>query len=534
MPVASEALEIPVSLAWAHPVTAEWFLRRFGSPTEPQEEGWPSIVAGNATLISAPTGSGKTLAAFLVCIDKLLRDAIDGSLAPATQVVYVSPLKALSNDVQKNLDQPLREIQQLALERGYLSTEIRTGVRTGDTLPKERAAMLRNPPHILVTTPESLYILLTAGKSREHLRRVRTVIVDEIHAIADDKRGAHLALSLERLDALVCGENRNSPGEFLTGLATPPQRIGLSATQNPIELVADFLTGVHPERSQATIVQVGQRRELDLAIEVPSDELSSVLTTKMWEEIFDKLAAFTQTHRSTLVFVNTRRLVEKLAFSLAERLGAENVAAHHGSLSRTLRLDAEQRLKNGQIKILIATASLELGIDIGDVDLVCQIATTRSVAVGMQRIGRAGHWRGAIPKGRFFATTRDDLMEQAALVRSMRAGLLDRLEIPAEPIDVLMQQIVASCGAEPWDEDALYAMTTRALPYRNLTRSRFDEIIGLLASGIESSRGRYGAYLLRDGIHGQLHPRRGARMIAISNGGAIPETNLYSVILQPE
>lgn len=534
MPAAAEALEIPTSLAWAHPVTAEWFLRRFGSPTEPQQEGWPSILAGNATLISAPTGSGKTLAAFLVCIDKLLRDAIAGTLAPATQVVYVSPLKALSNDVQKNLDQPLREIQQLALERGYLSTEIRTGVRTGDTLPKERAAMLRNPPHILVTTPESLYILLTAGKSREHLRRVRTVIVDEIHAVADDKRGAHLTLSLERLDALVCGENRLSPGAYLTGLARPPQRIGLSATQNPIELVADFLTGVHPERPRATIVQVGQRRELDLAIEVPSDELSAVLTTKMWEEIFDKLAAYTETHRSTLVFVNTRRLVEKIAFALAERLGPENVAAHHGSLSRTLRLDAEQRLKSGQIKILIATASLELGIDIGDVDLVCQIATTRSVSVAMQRIGRAGHWRGAIPKGRFFATTRDDLMEQAALVRSMRAGLLDHLEIPPEPIDVLMQQIVAACGAEPWDEDTLFSMLTRAWPYRNLTRSRFDEIVALLTSGIESSRGRYGSYLSRDGIHRQLHPRRGARMIAISNGGAIPETNLYSVVLEPE
>jgi ATP-dependent Lhr-like helicase len=534
MPLAVEELEIPTSLAWAHPVTAEWFLRRFGSPTEPQEHGWPSILAGDATLISAPTGSGKTLAAFLVCIDKLLRGAIAGALAPTTQVVYVSPLKALSNDVQKNLDQPLREIQQLALERGYLSTEIRTAVRTGDTLTKERAAMLRNPPHILVTTPESLYIMLTAGKSREHLRRVHTVIVDEIHAVADDKRGAHLALSLERLDALVRGENRLSPGAFLTGLASPPQRIGLSATQNPIELVADFLTGVHPDRKPATIIQVGQRRELDLAIEVPSDELSSVLTTKMWEEIFDKLAAFTQTHRSTLVFVNTRRLVEKIAFSLAERIGAENVAAHHGSLSRTLRLDAEQRLKSGEIKILIATASLELGIDIGDVDLVCQIATTRAVAVAMQRVGRAGHWRGAIPKGRFFATTRDDLLEQAALVRKMRAGELDRLEIPPEPTDVLMQQIVAICGAEPWEEDTLYSLLTRAWPYRNLTRARFDEIIALLATGIESSRGRYGAYLLRDGIHGQLHPRRGARMIAISNGGAIPETNLYSVVLQPE
>src|SRR5580693_5093285 len=374
-------MDIPPELSWAHPVTAEWFVTKFGTPTEPQAGGWPSILAGKPTLISAPTGSGKTLAAFLVSIDRLLRQAIDGCLPPTTQVVYISPLKALSNDVQKNLDGPLAEIQKLAMERGFLSMNIRTGVRTGDTLPKERAAMLRNPPHILVTTPESLYILLTAGKSREHLRRVRTVIVDEIHAVADDKRGAHLALSLERLDALVTGENHLSPGQFLTGLTTPPQRIGLSATQNPIELIADYLTGVHVSRKPATIIQVGQRRELDIAIEVPSDELSAVTTNNMWEEIFDKLAAHAQNHRSTLVFVNTRRLVEKIAFSLAERLGSEHVAAHHGSLSRALRLDAEQRLKNGEIKILIATASLELGIDIGDVDLVCQISTTRSVSV---------------------------------------------------------------------------------------------------------------------------------------------------------
>jgi ATP-dependent Lhr-like helicase len=529
--------EIPEALAWAHPVTAEWFLNKFGSPTEPQTHGWPSILDGNTTLISAPTGSGKTLAAFLVCIDQLLRASLSGQLAPCTQVVYVSPLKALSNDVQKNLDAPLAEIQQLAMQRGYLCPHIRTAVRTGDTLPKERAAMLRNPPHILVTTPESLYILLTAGKSRENLRRVRTVIVDEIHAVADDKRGAHLALSLERLDALVTGENRLSPGQFLTGLATPPQRIGLSATQNPIELVADFLTGVHenPEaRKPATIIQVGQRRELDIAIEVPSDELSSVTNTGMWEEIFDKLAAHAQNHRSTLVFVNTRRLVEKIAFELASRIGPENVAAHHGSLSRVLRLDAEQRLKNGEIKILIATASLELGIDIGDIDLVCQISTTRAVAVAMQRIGRAGHWRGAIPKGRFFATTRDDLMEQAALVRKMRAGELDQLQIPPQPADVLMQQIVAACGAEPWEEDALYNTLRRAYPYRNLTRHAFDDLLTLLSEGIESSRGRYGAYLLRDGVHGILHPRRGARSIAISNGGAIPDVALYNVILQPE
>ncbi len=527
-------MQIPPELAWAHPVTAEWFVRKFGTPTEPQIHGWPSILEGDATLISAPTGSGKTLAAFLVCIDQLLRQSIDGSLASATQVVYVSPLKALSNDVQKNLDGPLAEIQQLALERGYLSTGIRTGVRTGDTLQKERTAMLKHPPHILVTTPESLYILLTAGKSREHLRRVRTVIVDEIHAVADDKRGAHLALSLERLEALVCGENRLSPGTFLTGLSQPPQRIGLSATQNPIELVANFLTGVHASRKPATIVRVGQRRELDLAIEVPSDELSSVTSNGMWEEIFDKLAAHAEHHRSTLVFVNTRRLVEKISFALSERIGIEHVAAHHGSLSRTLRLDAEQRLKNGEIKILIATASLELGIDIGDIDLVCQIASTRAVGVAMQRVGRAGHWRGAIPKGRLFATTRDDLLEQAALIRKMRAGELDLLEIPPQPADVLMQQIVAACGAEPWEQDTLYDVMRRAYSYRDLTREHYDELIALLSNGIESTRGRYGAYLLHDGIQRQLHPRRGARMIAISNGGAIPDTAIFAVILQPE
>jgi ATP-dependent Lhr-like helicase len=525
---------IPASLAWAHPIVQEWFVAKFGSATEPQEAGWPHILEGRPTLISAPTGSGKTLAAFLVCIDQLLRKAIAGTLGACTEVVYVSPLKALSNDVQKNLDSPLAEILALALDRGYLATTIRTGVRTGDTLPKERAAMLRHPPHILVTTPESLYILLTAGKSRENLRRVRTVIVDEIHAVADDKRGAHLALSLERLDALVCGENHLTPGGFLTGLATSPQRIGLSATQNPIELVAAFLTGCCPSRPPAEIVQVGQRRTLDLAIEIPSDELSSVATAKMWTEIFDKLAAITDHHRSTLVFVNTRRLVEKLSFELAERLGAEHVAGHHGSLSRTLRLDAEQRLKNGQIKILIATGSLELGIDIGDVDLVCQINTTRNIAVAMQRVGRAGHWRGATPKGRFFATTRDDLMEQAALIRKMRSGELDLLEIPDSPIDVLMQQIVAACGAEPWNETALYNVVRRAYPYRNLTRKEFDELLVLLHEGIESSRGRYGSYLLRDGVHEQLHPRRGARMTAIANGGAIPDTNAFAVILQPE
>ncbi len=527
-------LAVDAALAWAHPVLREWFTAKFGTPTEPQIAGWPAILRGEATLISAPTGSGKTLAAFLVCIDGLLRQALEGRLAPGTQVVYVSPLKALSNDVQKNLDGPLAEIQQLALARGYLCPEICTGVRTGDTPMKDRAAMLKHPPHILVTTPESLYLLLTAGKARANLTHVHTVIVDEIHAVADDKRGSHLALSLERLEAVVCDENR-LVARALPGVANkPPQRIGLSATQNPIELVADFLTGSHPSRARATIVQVGQRRTLDVAIEVPSDELSSVATTAMWTELYDKLATFAEAHRSTLVFVNTRRLVEKISFELSERLGPDAVAAHHGSLSRTLRLDAEQRLKDGEIRILIATGSLELGIDIGNIDLVCQIQSTRAVAVAMQRVGRAGHWRGAVPKGRFFALTRDDLLEQAALLRKMVAGELDILEIPDNPTDVLMQQIVAMCGAESWEEEALYDVVRRAWPYRNLTPAGFDEVLALLHNGIESTRGRYGAYLLRDRVQGHLHGRRGARMTAIANGGAIPDTSLFAVMLQPE
>jgi ATP-dependent helicase Lhr and Lhr-like helicase len=521
----------PESLRWAHPVVQEWFVRRFGTPTEPQELGWPHILAGRPALISAPTGSGKTLAAFLIAIDALLRQAIEGRLECATEVVYVSPLKALSNDIQKNLDAPLREIQQLALERGYLCPQIRAGVRTGDTLPKERAAMLKTPPHILVTTPESLYILLTSEKSRQNLRGVQTVIVDEIHAIADDKRGSHLALTLERLDALVSGENRLNAADLITGHRVP-QRIGLSATQNPIELVAEFLGG--ERAAEVEIVQAGQRRDLDLGIEVPADELGAVATYAVWESVYKRLAELALEHRSTLVFVNTRRMAERLAFALGERLGTENVAAHHGSLSRKLRLEAERRLKDGEIRMLVATASLELGIDIGFVDLVCQVNSPRAIAVGMQRVGRAGHWRGAIPKGRFFVTTRDDLMENAAAVRAMRSGVLDRLEIPSKPIDVLMQQIVAACAAEPWEERALFDVLRRAQPYRELTWEEFDEALCLLTEGIESSRGRFGAYLLRDRVHGRIQGRRGARITAVTNGGTIPDTPLFPVIMQPE
>src|ERR1700678_2350954 len=521
-----------LALSWAHPVVREWFTAKFGTPTSPQELGWPPILAGRPTLISAPTGSGKTLAAFLICIDKLIRQAIDGSLAPSTAVVYVSPLKALSNDVQKNLEQPLREIQQLALERGYLCGPIRTAVRTGDTLPAERRAMLKRAPHILVTTPESLYILLTAEKSRKNLDSVETVIVDEIHAVADDKHGAHLTLTLERLDALVCGENRLSPGTLICGRAQPPLRIGLSATQNPIELVASFLGG--RRGPEVEIVQVGRHRALDLGIEVPGDELGSVATNAIWDDIYERMAELALQHRSTLVFVNTRAMVERLAFCLGERLGTENVAAHHGSLSRKLRLEAERKLKNGEIRLLVATASLELGIDIGSIDLVCQVNSPRAIAAAMQRVGRAGHWRGAIPKGRFFSTTRDDLMESAALIRAMRAGVLDKLEIPHCPMDVLMQQIVAACAAEPWEEDALFDVLRRAHPYSQLTRKEYDDILCLLAEGIEASRGRYGSYLLRDRVNGRMQSRRGARTIAVSNGGTIPDTALYSVIVQPE
>ena len=522
---------VPEALQWAHPLVAEWFVRRFGTPTEPQEQGWPVIRAGRPVLISAPTGSGKTLAAFLICIDGLIRSAVEGRLGDETEVVYVSPLKALSNDVQKNLEIPLREIQALALERGYLCPAVRTGVRTGDTPAAERRAMLKTPPHILVTTPESLYILLTAEKSRAHLRRVHTVIVDEIHAVADDKRGSHLALSLERLDALVSGENGLAAGASLL-VHQKPLRIGLSATQNPIELVAQFLGGTSGE--QPEIVRAGEGRRLDLAIEVPGDELGSVATMSIWDGVYDRIAELAGEHRSTLVFVNTRRMAERLAFQLGERLGVEQVACHHGSLSRRLRLEAERRLKAGEVRVLVATASLELGIDIGTVDLVCQVQSTRAIAVAMQRVGRAGHWRGATPKGRFFAVTRDDLVEQAALIRAMRSRVLDRLEVPEKPFDVLMQQIVAACAAEPWDERALWQVFRRAYPYRNLAWEEFDRALTLLTDGIESSRGRYGAYLLRDQVQGRIQARRGARTTAITNGGAIPDTALFPVILQPE
>ncbi len=518
MSSSASSLASQAGLEWAHPLVREWFVRKFGTPTEPQEQGWPHILAHRDTLICAPTGSGKTLAAFLACIDGLVRQALSGALTDATEVLYVSPLKALGNDIQKNLDVPLGEIIALANERGCLMPEIRTAVRTGDTRMHERQAMLRRPPHILVTTPESLYILLTARKSREILSTVKTVIVDEIHAMADDKRGAHLALSLERLDALT--------GKRST-------RIGLSATQKPIELVAQFLAG-GTDRALPDIVQVAQRRELDLGVEVPGSELGPVASSEMWEEIYERIADLVRQHRSTLVFVNTRRLAERVGHHLAGLLGHDAVASHHGSLSRQRRLTVEGRLKAGEIRVLVATASLELGIDIGTVDLVCQIGSPRSVAVALQRAGRSGHWRGAIPKARFFATTRDDLLECAALVRAIRLGELDRILVPESPLDVLAQQIVAACAAEDWSEDELFALARRAYPYRNLKREEFDEIVEMLSEGIAARRGRYGAYLHRDSVNKRLRGRRGARLAAITSGGAIPDNSLYTVRAEPE
>jgi ATP-dependent helicase Lhr and Lhr-like helicase len=530
--MATEPLPIPDTLKWAHPLVQEWFTRKFGTPTEPQVAGWPHILADHDTLISAPTGSGKTFAAFLTCIDKLVRRALDGSLTDRTEVLYISPLKALGNDIQKNLEVPLGEILQLAAERGLLMPEIRTAVRTGDTLMHERRAMLKRPPHILVTTPESLFILLTAEKSRAILRDVHTVIVDEIHAIADDKRGSHLLLSLERLDALVRSAGVPPAGSRASSPARIPTRIALSATQKPIELIAEFLSGAG--RPLPQIVDVGHKRALDLAIEVPGDELGPVASNDLWDDIYDRIAELVRRHRSTLVFVNTRRLAERVAHNLAERLGEESVTAHHGSLSRKLRLAAEAKLKKGEIAVLVATASLELGIDIGTVDLVCHIGSPRSIAVALQRVGRAGHWRGAIPKGRLFATTRDELVESAAIVRAIKHGDLDRILIPPKPLDILAQQIVASCAVEEWNEDDLFALFTRAYSYRDLTRTEFDEVLEMLSEGINARRGRYAAYIFRDRVNHRLRGRRGARLAAITSGGAIPENALFTVVLEPE
>lgn len=517
------------SLSSFHPIIAHWFQETIGTPTDVQTASWPAIRSGEHALIAAPTGSGKTLAAFLASIDSLFQQALSKDLADHTQILYVSPLKALSNDVQKNLRQPLNQISENALAAGLLLPEIRVEVRTGDTPTKNRQDMLRRPPHILITTPESLFLLLTARKSRDILRTVRTVIVDEIHALAGNKRGSHVALSLERLDAVT---------------HTKPNRIGLSATQRPLEAIAQFLTGgtshvsENPEPlwtpTSCHVVDMGQRREMDLAIETPNDELGAIATNAIWADVYDRLTELVQTHRSTLVFVNTRRLAERIAHQLTDRLGEDLVAAHHGSLSRKIRLSAEERLKKEQTRVVIATASLELGIDVGFVDLVCQVGSPRAIATCLQRTGRAGHWVGAIPKGRLLCTTRDELVECAALIRAIHRGNLDQILIPQHPKDILAQQIIAEVAAQEWPMNSLYQRYTQAYPYRHLTRTAFDEIVSLLTRGWNPNRGKQQAFLFHDRAQNRLRARRGARLAAITSGGAIPDTATYAVIAEPQ
>lgn len=512
-----------------HPIIARWFRDSIGTPTDVQTASWPALCSGEHALIAAPTGSGKTLAAFLASIDSLFQQAISNNLTDQTQILYVSPLKALSNDVQKNLRRPLGEISANALAADLLLPEIRVEVRTGDTPTKARQDMLRRPPHILITTPESLFLLLTARKSREILRTVRTVIVDEIHALAGNKRGAHVALSLERLDAVTCAK---------------PNRIGLSATQRPLEAIAQFLTGGTRHVSETRepvwapppchLVDMGQRREMDLALETPGDELGAIATNAIWADVYDRLTELVHTHRSTLVFVNTRRLAERIAHHLTERLGEDLVATHHGSLSRKTRLWAEERLKRGQTRVVIATASLELGIDIGFVDLVCQVGSPRAIATCLQRIGRAGHWVGATPKGRLLCTTRDELVECAALIRAIHRGNLDQISVPQHPKDILAQQLIAEVSAQEWPVDSLYQRYTQAYPYRHLTRKAFDEILTMLTLGWAPNRGRQQALLFHDRPRNRLRARRGARLAAITSGGAIPDTATYAVVAEPQ
>ncbi|WP_449431439.1 DEAD/DEAH box helicase [Pseudomonas putida] len=501
-----------------HPAVSTWFGRHFATVTAAQARAWPLIHAGQSMLLAAPTGSGKTLSAFLAVLDELFRDGLAsaGELPAQTQVVYVSPLKALSNDIRLNLQAPLEGISQALEDRGLKAPRITTAVRTGDTPQKERAAMRKLAPHILVTTPESLYVLLGSASGREGLAHVHTVIVDEIHALAGNKRGCHLALSLERLQVLC---------------KRPLRRIGLSATQRPVERVGQFLVG---HQRPCAIVDVGHARKRDLAIEVPPVPLGAVMATDVWNLVYDRLATLAREHRTTLVFVNTRRLAERLTRHLSDRLGKHAVAAHHGSLAKELRLDAEQRLKSGQLQMLVATASLELGIDIGDVDLVCQIASPGSIAAFLQRVGRSGHQVDGVPKGRLFPTSRDDLIECVALLDCVRRGELDELHIPKAPLDVLAQQIVAEASNQPWPEQALFDCLRQATPYAELDVNHYQALLRMLAEGYNGRQGVRSAYLHRDAVSGTLRGRRGSQLTALTSGGTIPETADYNVLLEPQ
>ncbi len=511
-----------------HPATRDWFENNLGNPTPAQEQAWPAIQHNDHTLIAAPTGSGKTLAAFYVAIDRLVQQALRHELAPATQIIYVSPLKALSNDIHRNLQVPLEGICEALREQGCSGVDIRVAVRTGDTSQYERQQMLKNPPHILVTTPESLYLLLTSKGGRGILSAANTLIIDEIHALLGDKRGAHLSLSVERLEQLT--------GKRL-------QRIGLSATQKPIDDVARYLVGKHQVdeegKADCVIVDSGHRKTLDVSLEVPGSPLTALMSNEVWEELYERLVELVESHQTTLIFVNTRRLAERLALSLGERIGEQAVSSHHGSMSKEHRFEAEQKLKTGQLRVLVATASMELGIDIGSVNLVVQFSSPKSISAFLQRVGRSGHQVGGVPKGILFPLTRDDLVECTALLDSVRRGELDQLCIPDKPLDILSQHIVAEAGACEAEEeglslDELFTLFNRAWSYRNLSREEFDQLVMMLGEGYSSRRGRSGALLHLDRINGRIRPRKSARLTALTNGGAIPDMFEYQVVLDPD
>jgi ATP-dependent Lhr-like helicase len=502
-----------------HPAVAAWFERTFTAPTAAQALAWPAIAAGQDVLVAAPTGSGKTLAAFLAAIDQLVQEGADGPLPDETRILYISPLKALSNDIHRNLEAPLAGIRAELAARGLPDVQIRTVVRTGDTAPLERARMRRKAPHIVVTTPESCYVLLGSQSGRDMLASCRTVIVDEIHALAGNKRGTHLALSLERLQALS---------------ARRLVRVGLSATQRPIEVIAQFLRGSNRDARNCKVIDEGHVRLRDLKLELPPTPLEPVMSGEAWARVYDRLAELALAQRTTLVFVNTRRLAERIALELSERIGAEHVAAHHGSLAKERRFKAEQQLKRGELKVLVATASLELGLDIGDVDLVCQIGSTRSINAFLQRVGRAGHAVGGTSKGRLFPLSRDELVECTALLDAVRRGELDLLTIPCNALDVLMQQIAAEVAAREWSAAGLFAVLRGAYPYRDLRRADYDDCVRLLAQGFGTHRGRHGGLLHHDAVNGMLRPRKGARLTTLTSGGAIPDNADYQVMLEPD
>jgi len=530
-----------------HPAIATWFTETFGEPSPPQAQGWPVIAQNQNVLILAPTGSGKTLAAFLWCINDLLhraeksdREIFERNVLGGIHTLYISPLKALNNDIEKNLRAPLDGIRRTMSAAGSHAPHLRVLVRTGDTPAPVRQQMLKHPPHILITTPESLYIMLTSARSREMYRTVKYVIVDEIHALCNNKRGVHLSLSLERL-AHLC---RN---DFV--------RIGLSATQRPLERIAAFLGGqttapsdpasrLQPPASvrPVTIIDCGQKKESDLQIISAVEDYGNLPDASVWPPLTEKLYELILQHRTTLIFCNMRVQTESLARAInelhAKRTGSEEeiIAAHHGSLSKEIRLAVEDKLKNGRLPALAATSSLELGIDIGAIDCVVQTGSPKSVSRAMQRVGRSGHLVSATSKGRFFPLFRHDIADLAVIARGMRDSAIEETHIPENCLDVLAQQIVAAVSVEDWDVENLFFTVRQSYCYRNLSRELFEKVLDMLSGNFSLSSEAPMMRELRpkmayDRVNGKLIARRGARLLALTNGGTIPDRGYYSVNL---